>query len=86
MRNKNIVIKIILVVSLAPLLNLSAPHMHSDNGNGTYTNPVIFADFPGPDVIRGYTRERSLKPKQGSGGQCFFWIRALLDVSRLYTL
>jgi beta-xylosidase len=25
---------------------------HSDNGDGTYTNPVIFADFPDPDVIR----------------------------------
>nr|WP_321408607.1 family 43 glycosylhydrolase [uncultured Carboxylicivirga sp.] len=24
----------------------------SDNGDGTYTNPVIFADFPDPDVIR----------------------------------
>ena len=25
---------------------------HSDNGDGTYTNPVIFGDFPDPDVIR----------------------------------
>jgi len=25
---------------------------HSDNGDGTYTNPVIAADFPDPDVIR----------------------------------
>lgn len=25
---------------------------YSDNGNGTYTNPVIFGDFPNPDVIR----------------------------------
>lgn len=25
---------------------------HSDNGNGTYTNPVVFGDFPDPDVIR----------------------------------
>lgn len=25
---------------------------HSDNGNDTYTNPVIFGDFPDPDVIR----------------------------------
>lgn len=24
---------------------------HSDNGDGTYTNPVISADFPDPDVI-----------------------------------
>ena len=25
--------------------------LRSDNGNGTYTNPVIAADFPDPDVI-----------------------------------
>jgi beta-xylosidase len=25
---------------------------HSDNGDSTYTNPLIFADFPDPDVIR----------------------------------
>lgn len=24
----------------------------SDNGDGTYTNPVVFGDFPDPDVIR----------------------------------
>ena len=28
-----------------------AQKMHSDNGDGTYTNPVINADFPDPDVI-----------------------------------
>jgi len=26
--------------------------MQSDNGDGTYTNPVIYSDFPDPDVIR----------------------------------
>jgi len=30
----------------------SAQNVHSDNGNGTYTNPLISADFPDPDVIR----------------------------------
>jgi beta-xylosidase len=30
---------------------LSAQKTHSDNGDGTYTNPVIAADFPDPDVI-----------------------------------
>lgn len=30
----------------------SAGINHSDNGDGTYTNPVIFADFPDVDVIR----------------------------------
>lgn len=29
-----------------------AQKLQSDNGNGTYTNPVIAADFPDPDVIR----------------------------------
>jgi beta-xylosidase len=31
---------------------LVAQKTHSDNSDGTYTNPVIFADFPDPDVIR----------------------------------
>ncbi|WP_320168086.1 glycoside hydrolase 43 family protein [Mangrovibacterium marinum] len=31
---------------------LVAQKLHSDNGDGTYTNPVIPADFPDPDVIR----------------------------------
>src|SRR6478735_2636686 len=29
----------------------SAQNVHSDNGDGTYTNPLISADFPDPDVI-----------------------------------
>jgi beta-xylosidase len=28
-----------------------AQKFHSDNGDGTYTNPLIPADFPDPDVI-----------------------------------
>ncbi|MEO8712908.1 MAG: glycoside hydrolase 43 family protein [Parafilimonas sp.] len=31
---------------------VSAQNIHSDNGDGTYTNPLISADFPDPDVIR----------------------------------
>ncbi|HYJ64174.1 MAG TPA: family 43 glycosylhydrolase, partial [Parafilimonas sp.] len=31
---------------------LLAQNVHSDNGDGTYTNPLISADFPDPDVIR----------------------------------
>lgn len=31
---------------------IAAQNVHSDNGDGTYTNPVIPADFPDPDVIR----------------------------------
>ena len=30
----------------------NAQNVHCDNGNGTYTNPLISADFPDPDVIR----------------------------------
>jgi len=32
--------------------DLFAQNVHSDNGDGTYTNPVIPSDFPDPDVIR----------------------------------
>ncbi len=39
----------IIIVGLFLLINLKA--QQSDNGNGTYTNPVIAADFPDPDVI-----------------------------------
>lgn len=35
-----------------PSPRLCAQKTHSDNGNGTYTNPLIAADFPDPDVIR----------------------------------
>ena len=24
----------------------------SDNGNGTFTNPVLYGDYPDPDIIR----------------------------------
>lgn len=39
---------LILFVSVT---GLNAQKTHSDNGDGTYTNPVIAADFPDPDVI-----------------------------------
>jgi beta-xylosidase len=31
---------------------LAGQQMQSDNGDGTYTNPVLYSDFPDPDVIR----------------------------------
>lgn len=31
---------------------LLAQALHSDNGDGTFTNPIIPGDFPDPDVIR----------------------------------
>jgi beta-xylosidase len=48
---KNTVFLIIITLSFLPLVNLFAQQLHSDNGDGTYTNPVIAADFPDPDAI-----------------------------------
>ena len=42
---------IILLLSLEVKISMNAQKWHSDNGDGTYTNPVIAADFPDPDVI-----------------------------------
>lgn len=47
----NIVISVlILLLLLTPKLN--SQQLQSDNGDGTYTNPVLYSDFPDPDVIR----------------------------------
>ena len=43
---------LLLLFAFIVLNGLYAQKMHSDNGDGTYTNPVIAADFPDPDVIR----------------------------------
>ena len=42
---------IFLSLLLLAETNLTAQKRSGDNGNGTYTNPVIPADFPDPDVI-----------------------------------
>src|SRR4030095_11966866 len=43
---------IVIVFSiLLSLTILSAQKYHGDNGDGTYTNPIIPADFPDPDVV-----------------------------------
>lgn len=42
----------ITFISLLLISNLTAQKMQSDNGDGTYTNPVIYSDYPDPDVIR----------------------------------
>jgi hypothetical protein len=31
----------------------SAHAWQSDNGDGTFTNPALYADYPAPDIIRG---------------------------------
>ena len=41
----------ILLIGLIASSSVNAQKMQGDNGNGTYTNPVIAADFPDPDVI-----------------------------------
>jgi beta-xylosidase len=46
---------VILITLMIPLTGLQAQQClkcQSDNGDGTFTNPVIAADFPDPDVIR----------------------------------
>ena len=40
-----------MILSLIASRDDLAQKTHSDNGDGTYTNPVIAADFPDPDVI-----------------------------------
>ncbi|NLW83322.1 MAG: family 43 glycosylhydrolase [Phycisphaerae bacterium] len=45
----------ILIAGFLPVLGLCtnlAPAWQSDNGDGTYTNPVLYADYPDPDIIR----------------------------------
>ncbi len=39
-----------LLISLLPLA--FAYCWESDNGDGTFTNPVLYADYPDPDIIR----------------------------------
>lgn len=43
---------LVLISMFFFFVNLNAQKRYADNGNGTYTNPVIPADFPDPDVIR----------------------------------
>ena len=42
---------ITLILSACTSKNSDSHKMQSDNGDGTFTNPVIAADFPDPDVI-----------------------------------
>ena len=51
-KKRSISYKLILYVLLfVSVKNSTAQKTHSDNGDGTFTNPVIAADFPDPDVI-----------------------------------
>lgn len=44
-----------LILACASCLSIAAPERtvwSSDNGNGTYSNPIFYDDFPDPDLIR----------------------------------
>jgi beta-xylosidase len=43
---------ILLLTGLLGGLNATAQNIHADNGDGTYTNPVITSDFPDIDLVR----------------------------------
>lgn len=42
---------LLFLILVLPVLTTTAQKTHGDNSDGTYTNPIIFADFPDPDVI-----------------------------------
>ena len=44
----------VLIVWMLPLCSIhaQAPVWNPDNGNGTFTNPIMWGDWPDPDVIR----------------------------------
>lgn len=46
--------RIALALGAATLLLAALPALawQADNGDGTYTNPPLYADYPDPDVIR----------------------------------
>jgi len=52
MKSRLSAISCVVLLSLFSFVDLPAQQMQSDNGDGTYTNPVIYSDFPDPDVIR----------------------------------
>jgi beta-xylosidase len=50
-RSKIFFFFVLLLLHTAPC-RVTGQRLHSDNGDGTYTNPVVPGDFPDPDVIR----------------------------------
>lgn len=49
---KKLIILAGLLVSLQVNAQNYAKQWCADNGDGTYTNPIINSDFPDPDIIR----------------------------------
>lgn len=52
LKNGYLRILCLMLMGVTTIGALNAQKFHSDNGDGTYTNPLIPADFPDPDVIR----------------------------------
>ncbi len=50
--NARLLITAAVLLACLPVRPLAGQKLQSDNGDGTYTNPVIYSDFPDPDVIR----------------------------------
>jgi beta-xylosidase len=51
LRKYSVLLLFFLLFTFKPSDAILAQKFHSDNGDGTYTNPLIPADFPDPDVI-----------------------------------
>jgi len=51
MKRPTLAVSFLFALSGLACAQHQAAKFHSDNGDGTYTNPVIRADFPDPDVI-----------------------------------
>src|SRR5689334_14161976 len=53
MTNQAVILRLILAVAAAiGLWPGSVSARQSDNGDGTFTNPPLYADYPDPDIIR----------------------------------
>jgi beta-xylosidase len=54
MKRTKMIIRALLfvLVGFSANTNVISQHTYGDNGDGTFTNPVIPADYPDPDVIR----------------------------------
>ena len=52
MQMKRKIISGILLTLGAILLSTAASPWNPDNGDGTFTNPILWGDWPDPDVIR----------------------------------
>ena len=52
---------------LALCVSLAAVLRGADNGDGTYTNPILFADYPAPCAVGG------ANPRVGTEGFPEVW-------------